>query len=67
MMKISKLIGALGVTALLTGPAFAQDAVKVGLIIPSTGPFASTGRQLANAAKLLCRSMATKPAARKLS
>jgi branched-chain amino acid transport system substrate-binding protein len=27
-------------------PAMAQDAVKIGLILPMTGPFASTGRQV---------------------
>ncbi len=33
-------------------PAMAQDAVKVGLILPMTGPFASTGRQIEAAARL---------------
>jgi branched-chain amino acid transport system substrate-binding protein len=33
-------------------PAFAQDTVKVGLILPMTGPFASTGRQIEAAVKL---------------
>jgi branched-chain amino acid transport system substrate-binding protein len=42
----------LGLTALLGGPAFAQDAVKIGLILPMTGPFASTGRQIDAAVKL---------------
>jgi len=32
--------------------AMAQDAVKIGLILPMTGPFASTGRQIEAAAKL---------------
>ncbi|TKT74600.1 ABC transporter substrate-binding protein [Aquamicrobium sp. LC103] len=27
-------------------PAYAQEAVKIGLILPMTGPFASTGRQV---------------------
>ena len=31
--------------AWLPGPAFAADPVKIGLILPLTGPFASTGRQ----------------------
>ncbi|HJQ56772.1 MAG TPA: ABC transporter substrate-binding protein [Vineibacter sp.] len=38
--------------ALVAGGAVAQDAVKVGLILPMTGPFASTGRQIEAAAKL---------------
>jgi branched-chain amino acid transport system substrate-binding protein len=34
-------------------PAFAQaDTVKIGLILPLTGPFASTGRQIEAAARL---------------
>lgn len=32
--------------------ALAQEAVKIGLILPMTGPFASTGRQIEAAAKL---------------
>ena len=38
--------------AALTGPALAQDTVKIGLILPMTGPFASTGRQVEAAVKL---------------
>ena len=33
-------------------PCFAEDAVKVGLIVPMTGPFASTGKQLVAGARL---------------
>lgn len=43
--------GALALTS-MGQPAAAQDTVKVGLILPMTGPFASTGRQIADAAKL---------------
>jgi branched-chain amino acid transport system substrate-binding protein len=32
--------------------AMAQEAIKIGLILPMTGPFASTGRQIEAAAKL---------------
>ena len=31
---------------LAAGSALAQDAVKIGLVLPMTGPFASTGRQV---------------------
>lgn len=31
---------------LASAPAFAGDVVKIGLILPMTGPFASTGRQV---------------------
>ena len=43
--------------ALLAGlavatPVSAQDVIKIGMILPMTGPFASTGRQIEAAAKL---------------
>ena len=41
-----------GVAALLAGTAMAADTVKVALILPMTGPFASTGRQIDAAARL---------------
>lgn len=36
----------LALSGLAAMPAVAQEAVKVGLILPMTGPFASTGRQV---------------------
>jgi branched-chain amino acid transport system substrate-binding protein len=45
------LAGAAMVAGGITG-ASAQDALKIGLILPLTGPFASTGRQIEAAAKL---------------
>ncbi|MBT9292372.1 ABC transporter substrate-binding protein [Prosthecodimorpha staleyi] len=45
-----------GVAALAVGlaamPAHSQETVKIGLILPLTGPFASTGRQIDAAVKL---------------
>jgi len=38
--------------ALVATTAVAQDTVKIGLILPMTGPFASTGRQIDGAVKL---------------
>ena len=48
MLSRRIFIAAAGVTlgALGTLPAYAQEVVKVGLILPMTGPFASTGRQV---------------------
>src|SRR4029079_3689847 len=49
------LQGAAGTAAMGALPrfAFAQNApVKVGLILPMTGPFASTGKQITAACKL---------------
>jgi branched-chain amino acid transport system substrate-binding protein len=45
------IIGLFG-PALAAAPVAAQQTVKVGLILPMTGPQASTGRQIANAARL---------------
>jgi branched-chain amino acid transport system substrate-binding protein len=36
----------------LTAPALAQNAVRIGLLAPMTGPFASTGKQLIAGARL---------------
>jgi branched-chain amino acid transport system substrate-binding protein len=45
--------GIAGITLMaLTGQAMAQDAVKVGLILPMTGPFASIGKQVDMGARL---------------
>src|SRR3978361_1229268 len=49
------LSAALGFTlagALAVAPVQAQDAVKIGLILPMTGGQASTGKQIENAVKL---------------
>ncbi len=37
---------------LLLGTAHAEDPIRIGLVIPMTGPFASTGRQVDAAVKL---------------
>ena len=42
------VVFAVGVTL----PAFAQETVKIGLILPMSGPFASTGRQIDTAIKV---------------
>ena len=45
------LLAGAGLAAMSAGAA-AQDTVKIGMILPMTGPFASTGRQIEGAAKL---------------
>jgi branched-chain amino acid transport system substrate-binding protein len=45
------LLAAAGVLA--CSAAFAQDTIKIGLVLPMTGPFASTGKQIAAGANLL--------------
>jgi branched-chain amino acid transport system substrate-binding protein len=54
-MQKRSLIRAAALTtlALSLGTAWAQDnTFKIGLLLPLTGPFASTGKQLENAARL---------------
>lgn len=55
-MKRRQILKALALTTVLALPgttgAFAQDSVKVGLIVPLTGPFATTGRQVEAGARL---------------
>ena len=43
---------ALGLLAAHAGTAMAQEKFKIGLILPMTGPFASTGKQIEAAARL---------------
>ena len=51
--KLKSLIQLASVAALMAwSPAFAQDTVKIGLIVPLTGGQASTGKQIDNAIKL---------------
>ncbi|MBP7564803.1 MAG: ABC transporter substrate-binding protein [Burkholderiaceae bacterium] len=53
MQKRTLIQAALAAAALAgTGAVMAQDAFKIGLILPMTGPQASTGRQIEAAARL---------------
>jgi branched-chain amino acid transport system substrate-binding protein len=52
--------------ALSALPASAQDSVKVGLILPLTGPFAPTGRQIEGGAKLYMQQHGDKVAGKKI-
>jgi branched-chain amino acid transport system substrate-binding protein len=50
----------------LSGAASAQETIKIGLILPMTGPFASTGRQIEAAAKLYMQQKGDTVAGRKI-
>ena len=50
----------------LGGTASAQESMKIGLILPMTGPFASTGRQIEAAAKLYMQQNGDTVAGKKL-
>lgn len=49
-----------------TGPVYAQEAVKVGLILPLTGPFAPTGRQIEGGVRLYMQQHGDKVAGKKI-
>jgi branched-chain amino acid transport system substrate-binding protein len=49
---VLRLLGAFILAGALAAGAAAQEVVKIGLILPMTGPFASTGRQIETAARL---------------
>src|SRR5918994_1957012 len=68
-MKRRTILGA-GAAALalsLSGTlVWAQEAVKIGLILPMTGPFASTGRQVEAAVKLYMQQQGDTVAGKKI-
>jgi branched-chain amino acid transport system substrate-binding protein len=45
-------LAALGGTVIMAGPVAAEDMVKIGLILPMTGPSASTGREVSAGVRL---------------
>src|ERR1019366_9102472 len=57
---------ALAVAAVLTNTARAQETIKIGLILPMTGPFASTGRQIDGAVRLYMQQHGTTVAGKKI-
>jgi branched-chain amino acid transport system substrate-binding protein len=64
---VSRLVfGATIAGALAFGPARAEDAVKIGLILPMTGGQASTGKQIDNAIKLYMQQHGDGVAGRKI-
>jgi branched-chain amino acid transport system substrate-binding protein len=65
---LNRLLCAIAIACgLAFGPvALAQETVKVGLILPMTGPFASTGRQVYGAVKLYMQQNGTTVAGKKI-
>lgn len=51
-MKLKKQLFALALTAVLGSAAWAADPVKIGLVLPMSGPFASYGKQIEHGVKL---------------
>src|SRR3954470_4383967 len=58
--------GALLAMAATAMPTQAQEPIKIGLILPMTGPFASTGRQIEAAVKLYMQQNGDTVAGRKI-
>ncbi len=54
------------VMALIAGAAYAQETVKIGLIVPMTGPQASTGRQIDAAVRLYMQQNGDRVAGKKI-
>ena len=50
--RLLRGVAAAAAAVLLSTPALATDPLKIGLILPLTGPFASTGKQIEAAARL---------------
>jgi branched-chain amino acid transport system substrate-binding protein len=64
---LSRLVlGAAVAAAFVSGPARAEDPVKIGLILPMTGGQASTGKQIDNAVKLYMQQHGDTVAGRKI-
>ena len=51
-LPLHAMLVAVAMSALLSSGASAQQSLKIGLIVPMTGPFASTGKQVDAAVKL---------------
>ncbi len=68
-MKRRQVLKALALSVAIAAPgggALAQEAVKVGLILPMTGPFATTGRQVEAGAKLYMATHGAEVAGKKI-
>lgn len=51
-MNIKQLLVGFALTATVSGAALAADPVKIGLVLPMSGPFAAYGKQIEYGAKL---------------
>ena len=52
MTVTRQLVGGLAAILLGIAPCFAQQTIKIGLVLPLSGPFTPTGKQLAAGARL---------------
>ena len=61
------LLGAALAVSVLAAPAFAEDAVNIGMIVPMTGPVASTGKQERAGAELYLKQHGDTVAGKKIN
>ncbi len=66
LLKTLAAIAAIALASLAGAPAQAADPVKIGLILPMSGPFASTGKQIDAAVKLYIKTHGDTVAGRKI-
>lgn len=67
MSKRAQAASVLAAAAIaIAGSVFAQDTVKVGLVVPLTGPHASTGRQIEAGARLYLQQKGATIAAKRI-
>ncbi len=67
MMPFRRVLVAAGLLACLAAPVRAQEPFRIGLILPMTGPFQGTGRQIEAAVKLYMAQHGDVVAGRKVS
>ena len=63
---LASLALGLGLGTFAIGDVFAQESVKIGLILPMTGPFTSTGKQIDAAVRLYMQENGTTVAGKKI-
>lgn len=56
MIRRHFLLAGAAVAALAAGPALAADTVKVGILLPMSGPFSQYGKQMQNGIELFLKS-----------
>lgn len=61
-----KTMAGVALAAMLAPAAIAQETIKIGLILPMTGPFASTGKQISAAANLYLQQKGATVAGKKI-
>jgi branched-chain amino acid transport system substrate-binding protein len=61
-----KALAATALATFMASAAQAQESIKIGLILPMTGPFTSTGKQIAAAANLYIQQNGATVAGRKI-